>query len=101
MNRHNEVQAGEDRRKAEDEDAHPRRHDMCIQIVGGERSSEGPTGINAAQHHRRENDNAANPIQVPAQQVDLRKSQILRSEEHTSELQSPYELVCRLLREKK
>src|SRR5438094_7507442 len=24
-----------------------------------------------------------------------------RSEEHTSELQSPYELVCRLLREKK
>src|SRR5437867_6063783 len=26
---------------------------------------------------------------------------IVRSEEHTSELQSPYELVCRLLREKK
>src|SRR6266705_4765599 len=26
---------------------------------------------------------------------------VLRSEEHTSELQSPYELVCRLLLEKK
>src|SRR5438094_6976402 len=28
-------------------------------------------------------------------------SQIARSEEHTSELQSPYDLVCRLLLEKK
>src|SRR5438094_2971478 len=29
------------------------------------------------------------------------QDRILRSEEHTSELQSPYELVCRLLLEKK
>src|SRR5437867_5072679 len=29
------------------------------------------------------------------------RSSRLRSEEHTSELQSPYELVCRLLLEKK
>src|SRR5207248_9264343 len=28
-------------------------------------------------------------------------SQVTRSEEHTSELQSPYDLVCRLLLEKK
>src|SRR5207248_10767731 len=28
-------------------------------------------------------------------------SRLLRSEEHTSELQSPYDLVCRLLLEKK
>src|SRR5207248_11379796 len=31
----------------------------------------------------------------------LLKSARLRSEEHTSELQSPYDLVCRLLLEKK
>src|SRR5207248_9140316 len=29
------------------------------------------------------------------------RTQALRSEEHTSELQSPYDLVCRLLLEKK
>src|SRR5207248_8202909 len=32
--------------------------------------------------------------------VDVRMRQ-MRSEEHTSELQSPYDLVCRLLLEKK
>src|SRR5207248_11621215 len=30
-----------------------------------------------------------------------RRNRFLRSEEHTSELQSPYDLVCRLLLEKK
>src|SRR5207248_8894805 len=42
--------------------------------------------------------------QVPDQSVkelgDLAQYEQLRSEEHTSELQSPYELVCRLLLEK-
>src|SRR5947208_12162041 len=33
--------------------------------------------------------------------VDATSSQLLRSEEHTSELQSPDHLVCRLLLEKK
>src|SRR5437867_5381708 len=32
---------------------------------------------------------------------DLKDSDVFRSEEHTSELQSPYDLVCRLLLEKK
>src|SRR5437867_8883474 len=32
---------------------------------------------------------------------DLQEVVALRSEEHTSELQSPYDLVCRLLLEKK
>src|SRR5207248_10962500 len=31
----------------------------------------------------------------------IRKRHAVRSEEHTSELQSPYDLVCRLLPEKK
>src|SRR5207248_11192037 len=33
--------------------------------------------------------------------LDLLAQQLRRSEEHTSELQSPYDLVCRLLLEKK
>src|SRR5207248_11692493 len=37
----------------------------------------------------------------PAGAVHLRERERLRSEEHTSELQSPYDLVCRLLLEKK
>src|SRR5438094_4733010 len=37
---------------------------------------------------------------VPADE-SFKLSQALRSEEHTSELQSPYDLVCRLLLEKK
>src|SRR5262244_134289 len=37
----------------------------------------------------------------PSVQVDLALSQIVRSEEHTSELQSLTNLVCRLLLEKK
>src|SRR5438094_4054744 len=36
-----------------------------------------------------------------AQFFDLALGCVLRSEEHTSELQSPYDLVCRLLLEKK
>src|SRR2546426_5812349 len=34
-------------------------------------------------------------------QKDVKPSNVLRSEEHTSELQSPCNLVCRLLLEKK
>src|SRR5437867_10581763 len=46
------------------------------------------------------------PVDAPAARQDkgLQRRQIFlapRSEEHTSELQSPYDLVCRLLLEKK
>src|SRR5438094_3713442 len=41
------------------------------------------------------------PISVAASPRAPRKPNRRRSEEHTSELQSPYDLVCRLLLEKK
>src|SRR2546426_6781163 len=44
------------------------------------------------------------PLVIPVHAGDLPKGlflKILRSEEHTSELQSPCNLVCRLLLEKK
>src|SRR5207248_11745370 len=40
-------------------------------------------------------------ICVPTSTTRQRSMKSLRSEEHTSELQSPYDLVCRLLLEKK
>src|SRR5437867_6123664 len=47
----------------------------------------------------------AMPVQVktaqPAKVNDTTEYVATRSEEHTSELQSPYDLVCRLLLEKK
>src|SRR5437764_6200116 len=39
--------------------------------------------------------------QHPARPAQRRPGRVLRSEEHTSELQSPMYLVCRLLLEKK
>src|SRR5207248_11204212 len=40
-------------------------------------------------------------FKYPLQQNGYLNAADIRSEEHTSELQSPYELVCRLLLEKK
>src|SRR5207248_7745866 len=53
-------------------------------------------------HHARSRDDPADH-QSLAQQIchDPRGHLGFRSEEHTSELQSPYDLVCRLLLEKK
>src|SRR5207248_10550593 len=39
-------------------------------------------------------------VQGSTREADLART-VVRSEEHTSELQSPYDLVCRLLLEKK
>src|SRR5438094_1955430 len=44
--------------------------------------------------------NKSNPRRCAMQTADVREK-MTRSEEHTSELQSPYDLVCRLLLEKK
>src|SRR5207248_11397896 len=43
----------------------------------------------------------AQPASITVQPRAPTGSSVVRSEEHTSELQSPYDLVCRLLLEKK
>src|SRR3712207_8449612 len=50
--------------------------------------------------HRLEANNLY-PLEKPMRYVDARKIEEMRSEEHTSELQSRQYLVCRLLLEKK
>src|SRR5437867_5654098 len=57
-------------------------HDALPIWRGGERDEPGRARRLAGAQHR---------VRVP----------VVRSEEHTSELQSPYDLVCRLLLEKK
>src|SRR5256885_3859344 len=44
---------------------------------------------------------AGRTLHQPAQPEPAREARVQRSEEHTSELQSPCNLVCRLLLEKK
>src|SRR5207248_5569007 len=56
------------------------------------------------QHHEDMERPVAAPVGLevlPAPAIDRRECEKTRSEEHTSELQSPYDLVCRLLLEKK
>src|SRR5699024_12231646 len=48
-----------------------------------------------------ENKKTIQDADVLAQEVDVNNMKDLRSEEHTSELQSRFDLVCRLLLEKK
>src|SRR5438094_2676571 len=59
-----------------------------------------PTSRAGREHRSRptrwNHESETNPRQSPTSILP-----ILRSEEHTSELQSPYDLVCRLLLEKK
>src|SRR2546426_12006134 len=64
--------------------------------AGGRRG--GQRGRHGARRHAR---HRAVFTEQPAEADDHRVREQLRSEEHTSELQSPCNLVCRLLLEKK
>src|SRR6266516_5128166 len=52
-------------------------------------------------HERRRGGDLLDPRPHGGKQYAHRSCRRVRSEEHTSELQSPYDLVCRLLLEKK
>src|SRR5437867_5001116 len=71
-----------------------------VAIAGGTEATLCETGlagfavIRALSSHNEEPEKASRPF-------DAERDGFVRSEEHTSELQSPYDLVCRLLLEKK
>src|SRR5689334_23713780 len=48
-----------------------------------------------------DSDRCSTPTRFPSRRKSVSNSAMLRSEEHTSELQSQFHLVCRLLLEKK
>ena len=74
---HNKVQAGKDGAEPGDEYSHRSRDHVGIEIVGAERSGKGPAGIDTAVEQREDQKACAGDIQIPAQQVDLGKGQIL------------------------
>ena len=83
-----EVQPREDRREAGDEHAE-RSHDDVR--VGGRRAVrrvERPARVHPAAQRRRERERAAQNVDVPAEQVDSRKRQILRPD-HDREQEVP------------
>src|SRR5690348_18160850 len=65
------------------------------------RSMFGPNGMIVYQQKRIEYNKLQQDIQALQQQNQRYSNLLYRSEEHTSELQSPVHLVCRLLLEKK
>src|SRR5690348_17812957 len=71
------------------------------EIIGA-RAADRPAAALLAQFEQRTVVDADNRRIVGLRLVDrLKQLELLRSEEHTSELQSPVHLVCRLLLEKK
>src|SRR5437867_9513208 len=69
--------------------------------AGKARIALGPHPVLAGYPGKRRADDASEPVYARAIALEVEGLRVLRSEEHTSELQSPYDLVCRLLLEKK
>ena len=80
MNGDDEVQAGQDRGEAGDEDAGDGHRDVAVGIKRRERRVEGPAGIDAARQDRKQRHRAAEHEQVPAQQVEPGKGEIARAD---------------------
>ncbi len=72
-----EVQAGQDRREAGDEHAERRRDDVGVRRRRAVRRVERPAGVDAAADHRGEREDAADPVDIQAEQVDARERQVL------------------------
>ncbi len=76
MNGDDEVETGKDGAKAGDEDRQAGGNNVGVQVMRAERSGEGPARIDAAERERRQHEDAAENIQIPAQQVDLREGEV-------------------------
>src|SRR5258708_18887057 len=64
-------------------------------------SSRKPRAFGPIPRNRVSNDNVAPACSPSRASAEIKRERSIRSEEHTSELQSPDHLVCRLLLEKK
>src|SRR6266849_5467588 len=74
---HDEVQSGEDRGKAREEDTDSGGDNVGFKELGAQGRVEGPTGVDAAIEDRVDHQKAADDEKVPAEQVDAREGQIL------------------------
>ena len=77
VNGDDEIQSGKDGGEAGDEDADGRADDVRIGVGGAERGVEGPASIDAAGDHGGEGGDGSHHVDVPAQQVNARKREVL------------------------
>ena len=82
VNRHDEIEAGENGGKAGDEDADRHGNDLRVRVRAAVGRVEGPAGVHAAVNHRIHREHPARHVDVPAQQVQPRKGQIARADHH-------------------
>ena len=80
-----EVQAGEDGGESGDEDGESGFDDFGVGEGGAEGRVEGPAGIDAAGEHAVQHHDAADDVEIPAQQVDAREGEILGADHHGHE----------------
>ena len=71
--------------KPGDEDAERRRDHVRVGRHRAERRVERPAGIDAARDERIQREQPADDVDVPAQQIQLRKREILRADHHRDE----------------
>src|SRR5262245_18129638 len=79
MNRDDEIESGENGGESGHKDAKPGGDDIAIRIRPAVRRVERPSGIHPANDDRGEADDSSEDVDIPAQQIDTRKSEVLGS----------------------
>ena len=74
-----EVEAGQNRRKANDEHAGDHRNHVRVRKGGRKRRIEGPAGIDATQEQRGQREKRSEYVQVPARKIESWKREIARA----------------------
>ena len=77
MNGDDEIESGEYGRKAGDEDRDSSLNNIGIGVLGAEGGVESPAGIDASVEHAMQKEDAGGDVEIPAQQVDAGKREIL------------------------
>ncbi len=77
MDRDDEIESGEDRREAVDEDSSRHHNDIAIRIGARIGRIERPARIGSSQHHRGDHQRASEHVDIPARQVQAGKGEIL------------------------
>ncbi len=85
VHRDDEVQPGQDGRESGDEHADRGGDDERVRIRAAERRVERPAGVHAAQNDGGQSEGRASDVNVPAQQIDTRKGQVLGADHHRHE----------------
>ena len=77
MNRHQEVEAREDRRKPEDEQPGRREHDIGVEVGRAQGGVEGPAGIDSSGNQGEQGESGPDHVDIPTDEVEARERHIL------------------------